>query len=211
VTAVELASRWARADVDIDPWGCQAEAQDVVDAVIRQMIRVRVVGGRHLPASGGALLVANRRFGVLEPMAVGRAVRQEVGRRMRFTGLPDVAPVGTPLRRLGVVVSRPAEVAALLRAGHLVGLPLAVELRSRMRAGNLCPENVAPALQEGVPILPVAVVGGELTGRWTVHIGSPVPSPKARGPLALAEAADDTQHAIQALLDDAFPPRWPWS
>jgi 1-acyl-sn-glycerol-3-phosphate acyltransferase len=203
--------QWLRGDVEIDPWGCDAGAQDLADVFVRQAMRVTVTGGEHLPPAGAALLVANRRLGVLEPMALGRAVRQETGRRMRFTGLPDVAPVGTPLRRLGAAVGRPSEVASLLRAGHLVGLPLAMQVRSRMRAGNLRPEDVGPALDTGVPIVPVAVVGGELTGRWNVHVGAPVPPPRSRGPLAIAEAADATHHAVQALLDDAFPPRWPWS
>jgi len=211
VSVAEALGRRARGDLEIDPWGCDAGAQDLVDAVLRQVIRVSVSGGDHVPKKGAALVVANRRFGVLEPVAVGRAVRQVAGRRMRFTGLVDVAPFGTPLRRLGTVVNRPAEVASLLRSGHLVGLPLAMQLNSRLRAGNLGPEDVGPALEVGAPILPVAVIGGEVTGRWAVHIGPPVPPPRSRGPLALADAADATQQAIQALLDEAFPPRWPWS
>jgi hypothetical protein len=130
---------------------------------------------------------------------------------VRFTGLIDLAPIGTPLRRLGAVVSSGAEVTSLLRAGHLVGLPLAMQARSRMRAGGLSPEDVAPALEVGAPIVPVAVVGSALGGRWTVHVGGAVQRPSSRGPLALAEAADATRSGVQALLDDAFPPRWPWS
>ena len=202
--------RHARGDFEVDPWGCDPDAQDVADAVVRQWLRVTVVGGRNLPANGPALLVANRRLGLAEPMAVGRAVRQGVGRRMRFVGLPDLVPFATPLRRLGTAVNQPAEVASLLRAGHLVGLPLSAQLRGRMRAGNLAPADVAPALVTGSPVIPIAVTGGQLTGRWTVQIGATIASPRSRGPLALAELADAAQHAVQTLLDDAFPPRWPW-
>ncbi len=205
------AGRWLRGDVEIDEWGCAFEAQDAVDFVLRQAVRVTVVGGEHVPARGPALVVANRRFGIVEPIALGRAIRQVAGRRMRYVGLPDVAPVGTVLRRLGMAVARPAEVASLLRAGHLVGLPLAVEVRSRMRAGNLSPGDMAPALEVGAPVVPVAVVAGGPLGPWRVDVGEPVGRPRARGPLALAELADAAPRAVQALLDEAFPPRWPFS
>src|SRR4029077_13332892 len=120
-------------------------------------------GGEHVPARGPAIVVANRRLGIGEPIAIGRAVRQEAGRRRRWVGLPDIAPVGTPLRRLGVVVNRPGDVASLLRAGHLVGLPLSMSVRDRMRAGYVRPDDLAPALLVGAPVVPVAVVGGELS------------------------------------------------
>jgi 1-acyl-sn-glycerol-3-phosphate acyltransferase len=118
--------------------------------------------------------------------------------------------LSTPLRRLGAVVDRPAEVASLLRGGHIVGLPLAMQLRSRMRAGRLSPADVAPALQLGIPVIPVAVVGGELSGRWRVYVGEPIDPPRSQGPLALADLADGAQEAVQFRLDEAFPPRWPW-
>lgn len=211
VATVEVVCRRLRGDVPIDPWGCDPEAQDAVDAVLRQVLRVAVTGDANLPVAGPALLVANRRLGIGEPAALGRAVRQVARRRLRFVGLPDIAPVGTVLRRLGAAVNRPAEVAALLRAGHLVGLPLSVVLRDRLRAGTLSPDDVAPALATGAPVIPVAVTGGELSGRWRVHFGVPVPVPRLRGPLALAELADAAQAAVQTLLDEAFPPRWPFS
>lgn len=196
-----------RGDYELDEWGADAQLMDTVEAVARLAIRVRVDGANLLPGVGPAVLVANRRFGVTEPLAVGLGVRRETGRRVRFLGLPDVAPVGTVLRRLGTAVNRPEELAGLLRAGHLVGIPLAWHPRlGPRRAGNLSPEAVGPAIALDAPVLPVAVVGGEFTGRWRVLIGEPVRRPASRGPLALAELADGARAGVQALLDEAFPP-----
>jgi 1-acyl-sn-glycerol-3-phosphate acyltransferase len=206
-----LVSRRLRGDFEIDEWGADPELVDLVNPLVAPFIRVSVDGAGNVPASGPAVLVANRRIGLLEPFVVVRGVRLATGRRTRFLGIPDVAPVGPVLRRLGGGVNRPDELAGLLRAGHLVALPLGPGLRKPLRAGALAPEAVAPALAMDVPVLPVAVVGGEVTGRWDVIIGEPVPRPKSRGPLALAELADETRASVQALLDEAFPPHWPFS
>ena len=196
-----------RGDYDLDEWGADAQLMDAIDGVARLGMRVRVDGAALLPDIGPAVLVANRRFGAAEPLAVGLGVRRETGRRVRFLGLPDVAPVGTVLRRLGAAVNRPEELAGLLRAGHLVGIPLAWHPRfGPRRAGNLAPDAVGPAITLDVPVLPVAVVGGELSGRWRVFIGEPVRRPTSRGPLALAELADGARAGVQALLDEASPP-----
>ena len=196
-----------RGEYDLDEWGADAQLMDTVDGLARLVLRVTVDGADHLPEVGPAVLVANRRFGLAEPLAVGLGVRRETGRRVRFVGMPDVAPVGTVLRRLGTAVDRPEELAGLLRAGQLVGIPLAWHPRfGPPRAGNLLPETVGPAVALDAPVLPVAVVGGELSGHWRIFIGEPVRRPVSRGPLALAELADGARAGVQALLDEAFPP-----
>jgi 1-acyl-sn-glycerol-3-phosphate acyltransferase len=205
-----LLRRRLRGDFELDEWGADPELVDLIDPVVAPFLRVSVEGAGNLP-DGAAVLVANRRLGLAEPFVVLRGVRQATGRRVRFLGIPDVAPVGPVLRRLGGAINRPDELAGLLRAGHLTALPLGPGLRKPLRAGALAPESVAPALEMNVPVIPVAVVGGELTGRWELLIGEPVPRPRARGPLALAELADEARAGVQALLDEAFPPRWPFS
>ena len=117
-------------------------------------------------------------------------------------------PSGRTETRTGLAVNRPAEVAALFRAGHIVGLPLAVRPRRPLMAGQVSPADVWAAAELGVPVIPVAVIGGEMSGRWRVFAGEPVPAPRARGPLGLAELADGARHGVQALLDEATPPRW---
>lgn len=209
--ALALLGRRLRGEYEIDQWGADPELVDLINPVVAPFMRVNLECGFRVPVSGAAVLVSNRRLGVLEPFVLMRGVRLATGRRVRFLGIPDIAPVGPVLRRLGGAVNRPDEMAGLLRAGHLVALPLGPGLRKPLRAGALAPEALAPALDLEIPVIPVAVVGGEVTGRWDVIVGDPVPRPRSRGPLALAELADEARAGVQAMLDEAFPPRWPFS
>jgi len=210
VSLSSLVGRRVRGDFEVDEFGVDPELVDLIDPVVAPFIRVSVEGAANVP-EGWAVLVANRRFGVMEPFVLIRGIRQATGRRARFLGIPDVAPLGPALRRLGGAVNRPEELSALLHVGHLCALPLGPAVRKPLRAGALSPEAVAPALALGAPVVPVAVVGGEVTGRWELMIGPPVPRPTSRGPLALAELDDEARAGVQALLDEAFPPRWPFS
>ena len=210
-SAVDLLSRRLRGDYEIDEWGADPALVDLVSPLAAPFMRVNVECAFHIPAWGGAVLVANRRVGMLEPFVLVRGVRLATGRRARFMGIPDIAPLGPALRRFGGVVNRPDELAGLLRAGHLAAMPLGPAFRKPLRAGALAPEALAPALELEAPVIPVAVVGGEVTGRWDVIVGEPVRRPRSRGPLALAELADEARAGVQALLDEAFPPRWPFS
>ncbi|MGH9185874.1 MAG: hypothetical protein ACRD0U_08700, partial [Acidimicrobiales bacterium] len=99
------------------------------------------------------------------------------------------------------------ELAALLRASEVAALPLSRELRHRHRAGSLDPAILGPALDLEAKVVPVAVVGRELGRAWRVIVGSPVVTPRGRGPLAVAELADRARAGVQALLDEALPPR----
>jgi hypothetical protein len=210
VSVTSLVGRRVRGDFEVDEFGADPELVDLIDPLVAPFIRVTVEGAANVPV-GPAVLAANRRFGVLEPFVLLRGIRQATGRRARFLGIPDVAPLGPALRRLGGAVNRPDELASLLRAGHLCALPLGPGVRKPLRAGALSPAAVAPALELDVPVVPVAIVGGEISGRWELMIGPPVARPTARGPLALAELADEARAGVQALLDEAFPPRWPFS
>lgn len=193
---------------EIDPWGYDRDLVDLLDPFLAVGFRVEVVGAERIPVGGPVALVTNRRVGVSEPLALGRGIRRATGRRVRFLGIPDVAPAGPALRRLGGAVGRPEEMGSLLRAGHTVALPLGRRLWPRRVAGTLAPEALAPALREGAAIVPVAIVGRELLPWWRLIVAEPVPLPDSTGPLALAELADRAQAAVQELLDEAFPPRW---
>ena len=199
-----------RGDFEVDAWGCDPAVQDAIDAVIRPLLRIDISGEENLPG-GRCTLVSNRRFGVLEPMVLGRAVRMATRRRLRVVGLPDLAPFATVLRRAGAVVNHPAEVAGLLRDGRMVALPLSVRFGNPPMAGDISPDDMAGPLAAQSPVVPVSITGGEFARSWRVAFGAPVPCPKARGPLALAELADAARNGVQALLDEATPPRWPWS
>jgi hypothetical protein len=77
---------------------------------------------------------------------IAAAVFRSVGRPLRVLGVPDVPPIGPLLRRFGGVVDHPAEVASLLRAGHLVLARREIEVDA--------------------PIVTVTARGWELGRRW---------------------------------------------
>lgn len=184
--------RWD-GDFTVDPWGLDAELVSLLAPVTALRWRVDVEGGDRLPEHGPALVVVSRWWGLSEPFVVARAVWSATGRPARLVGLPDVAPIGPALRRLGGVVARPDEVAGLLRAGELVVVPLARGRRPG-RAGVVDPELIVPALDLDVPVIPVAVRGRELGRRWRVRVGSPV------DPIGALPATRATG-AVQTLLD----------
>ena len=95
--------------------------------------------------------------------------------------------------------------AAALRSGHLVGVPLAP---TGLRTGaGAAPLAVAPAVTHA-PIVPAAVkpVGrlGSVIGSWHVRFGPLVTLPETYDPddpLAAARFADAMRAAVRALLD----------
>jgi hypothetical protein len=203
---VDVVRRRVAGTYEVDEWGYDADLVDLLDPLLGVAWRVTVHGAERIPAEGPALVLANRRVGVIEPLALARGIRRSSGRRLRFLGIPDVSGVGPALRRIGGAIARPDELSSLLRAGHLCTLPLS---RARRRvAGTVAPEALLPAFDAGAPVLPAAIVGREVTGAWEIFVGSPLDPPAGRGPLALAELAEAAHDGVQALLDEAFPPRW---
>ena len=196
-------------DYEVDLWGGDADWVDTLAALSTAFLRVHIDGLRHLPVDGPVVMVGNRRLGLGEPVAVSVGIRRAAGRMVRPVGVPDFAPVGPILRRLGGVPESPAEIRSLLAAGQLVLVPLTAQRRAGV-AGTVSPDLLAPALETGAVVLPVAVVGGELSGAWRIAIGEPLArvSHLRRTPLAAAELADRAHAGVQGLLDDVFPPRW---
>ncbi|MBX3284440.1 MAG: hypothetical protein KF703_03775 [Actinobacteria bacterium] len=205
-TAARLGRR-ARGAFDVDEWGLDPELVALVDPALSLRWDIDVVGAEQLPAVGGAVLVFNRRVGVSEPWVLARGVRLATGRFVRTVGVPDVAPVGPVLRRFGGVLDRTDEIAGLLRAGQLVGLPMARSLRGRLQAGALEVERLQAAIATGSPVVPVALHGREVGRSWRVVLGDAI-RPGTGGPLDAVELADATRQAVQDLLDDAVPASW---
>ena len=184
----------------VDPWGLDAELVELLAPAARLRWDIDVQGALDLP-DGPFVVVISRRLGLSEPWVVAEAIRRTADRHVRFVGVPDVAPVGPTLRRLGAVVDRPDEIAGLLRAGEVVGLTLGREPVRRGHAGALHPEVLAPVVAAGVPVVPVAVDGRELGRHWRVTLGESIEAAVHPGPLAVAELAEHTRLAVQALLD----------
>lgn len=203
--------RRLRGAYDMDEWGLDPELVALADPAFALRWDIHVSGAESLPTVGGAVLVCNRRVGLSEPWVLARGIRQATGRFVRPVGTPDVAPVGPLVRRFGGVLDRTDEVAGLLRAGQLVGLPMARGLRTRERTGHLEVDRIDAALATGSPLVPVALVGREVGRAWRVVVGEPLAPPVDGGPLGAAELAEAATAAVQELLDATLAPPWPAS
>ena len=192
---------------DVDAFGGDAQLMDVVAWGISLGVRAEVEHAERLPRVGGALIVSNRGFGVIEPAVLAVGVRKVTGRRVRVIGAPSVPVVGDFLRKLGAVPSHPGDVAALLRAGHVAAAPLAM---TWLRNGAGAPPRDLLAAILGFPVIPVAVVPGGPAGLpvrpWRVIVGPIVETETDEVPgdtLAAAELAERTRAAVRGLLASA--------
>jgi hypothetical protein len=206
MTVAQLVRRRFDGTNPVDEWGLDADLMRAVAPLFGLRWSVDVDGAEQVPAAGPVLLVASRRLGLSEPFVVAAGVGRATGRLVRPLGVPDVAPVGPVLRRLGGVLDRPDELAGLLRAGELAAAFCGRQPRPRHRAGAVDPAVAAAAIATGAPVLPVAAVGREAGRRWRIVIGPPVRQLRRKGPLAAVELADAIRAGVQDLLDEAFPP-----
>ena len=186
----------------ITDWGRSERVESLVDRTLYEFLyhywfRVEVRGAENVPATGGALLVANRAGLVpFDGAMIARAVRQEhphgrpvhLAATRSFSAIPGL---GTALMKLGVIAAHPANLHRLLfDEQELVlafpeggaGAHKPVRERYRLREFAAVPV-LAAAVAARVPIIPVAVVGSEeaapVVARLTARlpIASPLPLP----------------------------------
>ena len=188
----------------VDEFGGDPHLQDLVLNPLVEHIRVEVRHGDRLPRLGPALLVANRSLGLAEPFVLTAAVHKRTRRRLRIVGTPSVPLVGTLTHKLGGIGSRAADVAAVLRAGHLTAAPLAPSWWG-VGVGEVPRALLAATM--GFPVFPVAIRPGGPMGLWLrpwiVSVGEPLSPPAGTSlgdPLVAAELAEAVRHAIAELL-----------
>jgi 1-acyl-sn-glycerol-3-phosphate acyltransferase len=193
----------------IDPFGLDPQLCDAGAPIVEALVRVRVEGAPRIPADGPAVFVMNRGLGILEPTALAIAVRRQVGRRLRVVGTPGAPFIGGLLRRLGSVNGSPDDLAACLRAGHLVAVPLAP---TWLRTGAGTPPLRLVQAMMGWKVLPVAVTAGGPLGTafapWHIRIGEHIAldaSYASGDPLGAAELAEEARAAVDALLGGEEP------
>jgi hypothetical protein len=208
---VDFVRRRLTGSFHVDPWGLDQDVHRLAAALAGLRWSVSIGGIEHVPADDAAVVVANQRPLSLSPWAAALALGAQVGRSLRFVGLPDVEPLGTLFRRLGGIVARPEELSGILQSGELALVWCEAGLRSGGRVGRLRPELMAPAVAVGAPVIPVAIHGHRLGRLLRVEVGAHVPRRRTSGPLAATELAESARDAVQVLLDEANPPRWPWS
>lgn len=162
---------------DVDRWGrsehMRALTRRIYEPIYSHWFRVEWEGFEHLPAEGGALLVANH-AGAIPPDApsIMHGIERDLGRPVY--GLAEnlfrsVPVVGTLWSRTGGVPAHPDNAYRLLHdEGQLVlvfpegtkGTGKRYNDRYRLRRfgrGGF----VAIAMRAGVPVIPVAVMGAE--------------------------------------------------
>lgn len=176
-----FARRRARGDYQVDEFGFDRELTDSVMVPLLaplydRWFRVEVCGAEHLPGSRGALLVANHAGGIwpldaaMTALAVHRNTPAHRHLRMLGAELLFATPgVSTLARRTGTTLACRADAARLLAAGELVGVwpegfaGLGKPFRERyqLRRFNRFGDFVRAAMEAGVPIVPVSIVGAE--------------------------------------------------
>jgi 1-acyl-sn-glycerol-3-phosphate acyltransferase len=178
-----------------------------------------------VPAEGGALLLANRSGGPLSDGAmIAKAVRDEHPRArlvnvIAEAGIRRVPGVGMLATKLGVVANHPANLHRLLFDERELVLAFPERLdgatrpfRRRYQLREFAPDWTAVAARAGVPIVPVAVVGGEEAAplsaalrRLPINAAPPFPAKfKLRflGALAPAKDIERLDETIRALIQD---------
>jgi 1-acyl-sn-glycerol-3-phosphate acyltransferase len=177
-------------DRTVSDWGRSERVEGLVDRTVNAFLyhywfRCEVEGIEHVPATGGALLVANH-AGALPPDAsmIATAIKQEHPRPRPlhltvehfFKGYPFLSMFVT---KIGGVPAHPANVHRLLHDEQQLVLVFPegakateklfkdrYKLRRFGRGGF-----VEAAAQAGVPIVPVAVVGAEEAMPTFAHVG----------------------------------------
>jgi 1-acyl-sn-glycerol-3-phosphate acyltransferase len=162
---------------DVDEWGrserTRALARAIYEPVYSRWFRTEWEGLEKIPDSGGALLVANHAGAIpSDAPVIMHGIEKELGRPVY--GLADyffrtVPVVGTLWARAGGVSARPANAYRLLKEQQQLALVFPegtkgpsksytdrYQLRRFGRGGF-----VEIAMQAGVPVIPIAVVGSE--------------------------------------------------
>lgn len=162
---------------DVDGWGRSEQMRKLVRAVYepiyRHWFRVEWEGLEHIPADGGALLVANHAGAIpSDAPVIMHGIERELGRPVYglaeylFRALPVV---GTLWSRAGGVPAHPDNAYRLLHDEQKLVL---VFPEGTKGTGKLARDRyrlhrfgrggfVEIALRAGVPVVPIAVVGAE--------------------------------------------------
>jgi 1-acyl-sn-glycerol-3-phosphate acyltransferase len=137
----------------------------IIGTLVRVFARLRVYGADRVPKQGGCVVACNH-YHWLDPAALGAASP----RNLRFMAKIEahrVPGLGTLIRAFGTFSVRRGEsdreavrtMRRVVREGHALGL-FAEGTRQRSGVpGDIQPGAAMVALQEGVPVVPVAVHG----------------------------------------------------
>lgn len=179
--AIEFIHRRLTGDYTVDDFGFDADFTDHVSltalrVLYRSWFRVKARGLEHIPATGGALIVANHSGVIaLDALMTMVAVHDEHpnNRHLRMLGADLVfkTPVLASLaRKVGTTLASRTDAERLLNAGHIVGVwPEGFKGTGKHFSDRYKLQRfgrggfVSAAIEAGVPIIPCSIVGAEET------------------------------------------------
>jgi 1-acyl-sn-glycerol-3-phosphate acyltransferase len=214
----------------IDDWGRSERVDGFADRTVfgflyHYWFRVELEGIENVPAEGGALLLANRSGGALSDGAmIAKAIRDEHPRARLVhvaaeAGIRRVPGLGMLATKVGVVSDHPANLQRLLFDERELVLAFPERLdgaarpfRRRYQLREFAPDWTAMAARAGVPIVPVAVVGGEEAAplsaalrRLPIAVTPPLPAKfrlRFLGAVAPDKDIEGVDESIRALLQE---------
>lgn len=187
----------------VDPWGFDPDLAQVAAPLAHLRWRAEVVGAEFVPEVGGALCVHTWRADPFDTVLVAAALSEATGRPCRFAGVPDVAPVGPLLRRVGGVPAGTDDLRALVRAGQVVVAGAGFDPRHPLGVGRPPDRLLGVALAAGAPVVPVAVRGLSPARHRRLVVGDPVPTRGRRAvtrPGALGAAVTERLDQVRGAL-----------
>ena len=189
-------------------------------------IKKTVIGAEHLPDEGGAV-IAMTHFGYLEFALVEWVTWLHNRRRIRFMAKKpvfDKKPIGALMRNMKHIevdmkagAGAYAAAIAALQAGELIGVFPEAGVSASMTIRDLKTGAVRLAAEAGVPLIPIAVWGGQrlMTKGHTVgmreRFGAPIvlvvgePMLVAGDPAVETARLKSTLEQLLATAQKAFP------
>lgn len=177
--ALAFVRRRLEGDYAVDEFGFDAELTDTVlipalRPLYQRWFRVETIGMHNVPATGGALVVANHSGTLpLDSLMTAVALHDDhpAGRHLRMLGadLMFRLPVlGTLARKQGSTLACSADAERLMSSGEVVGVwpegfkGIGKPFRDRYKLQRFGRGGfVSAALRTGVPIIPCSIVGAE--------------------------------------------------
>ncbi len=178
-SALAFLRRRLEGDYAVDDFGFDADLTDslllpALRPLYRTWFRVETIGMHHVPAEGGALVVANHSGTLpLDSLMTAVALHDEhpAQRHLRMLGADlmfRLPGIGSLARKHGSTLACTPDAERLMSAGELVGVwpegfkGIGKPFRDRYKLQRFGRGGfVSAALRTGVPIIPCSIVGAE--------------------------------------------------
>ncbi|WP_208027601.1 hypothetical protein [Rhabdothermincola sediminis] len=152
-----LVSRRFAGTFPVDEWGFDRDLALLLAPFANLLPRPRVLDAARVPEVGPALVITDRWVAPPWRMVLAALLAGATGRPVRFAGVPDVAPFGPLLRRLGGVPGNLHDLRSLLRSGEVVVSSCGFDPRRPFGVGRPPEAVLAVAMSMGAPVVPAGV------------------------------------------------------